>query len=252
MNFSGKTVVVTGAGAGIGRATALLLARLGASVVVNSREGSGRGGDTVDRIVADGGRAVLAAGDVEDSRACDAAVETALSHFGRLDVLVNNAGLAVPGTVETTPEDDVDRMLAVNVKGTVLMSRAAMPALREAGGVIVNVGSVAAIKGHKDRAVYAASKGAVVAMTKSMAVDHVAEGVRVNCVCPGTTLTPALESKIRDAQDPVAMEAQLIGRQPLGRLGTPEEIAHAIAYAASQEAAFMTGSVVVIDGGMTM
>ena len=159
---------------------------------------------------------------------------------------------AAPGTVETTSEADIDAMLTVNVKGAVLMARAALPALRETGGVIVNVGSVAALKGHVDRAVYAASKGAVVALTKSMATDHVGEGVRVNCVCPGTTLTPALQAKIDQAPDPAAMEAQFVGRQPMGRLGTPEEIAGAVAYAASSEAAFMTGSVLVIDGGMTM
>ncbi|MFC7404141.1 SDR family NAD(P)-dependent oxidoreductase [Georgenia alba] len=252
MDFSGKTVLVTGAGAGIGRATALLLARHGASVVVNATAGSDRGPATVEAIAAGGGRAVLAAGEVQDAAACEAAVETAVATFGGIDVLVNNAGLAIPGTVETTTEADLDRMLAVNVKGTVLMSRAALPALRDSRGVIVNVASVAGLKGHKDRAGYAASKGAVVALTKSMAVDHVGEGVRVNCVCPGTTLTPALEAKIRGAQDPAETERQFVARQPLGRLAAPEEIAHAIAYAASAEASFMTGSVLVIDGGMTM
>jgi NAD(P)-dependent dehydrogenase (short-subunit alcohol dehydrogenase family) len=253
VDFSGKTAIVTGAGAGIGRETALLLARRGANVVVNSLGGSGRDAATVEKIVAAGGRAALAPGDVADPRTAEAAVETALSRFGGLDVLVNNAGIAVPGTVETTSDEDLDLMLNVNVKGTVYMSRAALPALRRCGGgVIVNVASVAAIKGHVDRAVYAATKGAAVALTKSMAADHVGEGIRVNCVCPGTTLTPAIEAKIRSASDPAGMEESLIRRQPIGRLGLPSEIAHAIAYVASEEAAFMTGSVVVIDGGMTM
>jgi NAD(P)-dependent dehydrogenase (short-subunit alcohol dehydrogenase family) len=144
-------------------------------------------------------------------------------------------------------------MLDVNVNGPVYMSRAALPALRRrGGGVIVNVASVAAIRGHVDRAVYAATKGAAVALTKSMAADHVGEGIRVNCVCPGTRLTPAIEAKIRSASDPAGMEESFVRRQPIGRLGLPSEIAHAIAYVASEEAAFMTGSVVVIDGGMTM
>jgi len=180
-------------------------------------------------------------------------VETAVSRFGGLDVLVNNAGLSLPGTVETTTDEELRLMLDVNVSGTILMSRAALPALRSGGGgAIVNVASVAAIKGHRERAVYAATKGAIVALSRSMAVDHVADGIRVNCVCPGTTLTPAIEEKIRTDPDPIAAEAAFVQRQPIGRLGLPEEVAHAIAYVASAEAAFMTGSVVVIDGGMTM
>ena len=159
----------------------------------------------------------------------------------------------IPGTVETTSDEALDLMLRVNVKGPFFMSRAAIPAMRSSGGgVIVNTGSVAAIKGHTDRAAYAATKGAVVALTRSMAADYVTEGIRVNCVCPGTTLTPAVEDKIRNAADPAAALAEFVNRHPIGRLGRPIEIANAIAYAASDEAAFMTGSVVVIDGGMTM
>ncbi|WP_147919164.1 SDR family NAD(P)-dependent oxidoreductase [Ruania zhangjianzhongii] len=252
MDFNGQTVLVTGAGAGIGRATAERFAAHGANVVVNATAGSVRGRETVDRILATGGSATLATGNVEDEATCQAIVEEGLSAFGRLDVLVNNAGLVVAGTVETTQPSDMDKMLDVNIKGTILMARAALPALRRSGGTIVNLGSVAALKGHLDRAVYAASKGAIVALTKSMATDHIAEGVRVNCVCPGTTRTPALEQKIRAAGDPQAMAARLEQRQPLGRLATPEEIAAAVTYAASREATFMVGSVLVIDGGMSM
>lgn len=252
MDFTGQTVLVTGAGAGIGRATAERFAAHGANVVVNATTGSTRGRETVDRIIAAGGIAALATGNVEDEHACEAVVEVALSAFGKLDILVNNAGLVVAGTIETTAPSDMDKMLDVNIKGTILMARAALPALRETRGVVVNISSVAALKGHLDRAVYAASKGAIVALTKSMATDHVADGVRVNCVCPGTTRTPALDAKIRAAHDPHAMETQLVQRQPLGRLGTPGEIAAAVTYVASREATFMTGSVLVIDGGMSM
>ncbi|WP_129787594.1 SDR family NAD(P)-dependent oxidoreductase [Promicromonospora panici] len=250
-DLTGCTALVTGAGAGIGRETAVLLARRGAAVVVNAR-GAANGARTVSAIVADGGRARLAAGDVADPDTATRAVAEALDRFGGLDILVNNAGIAIPGTVETTSDGDLERMLAVNVKGIVHMCRAALPALRESHGVIVNVASVAALKGHHERAVYAATKGAVVALTRSMAADHVADGVRVNCVCPGTTLTPALADKIAAAADPAAQEAAFVARQPLGRLARPDEIAAAIAYVASQEAAFMTGSVLVLDGGMTM
>lgn len=254
LNFQGRRVIVTGAGAGIGRETAHLLARHGAAVVVNALGDSSHGGQqTVDEIVADGGRAVFAPGDVSDPDACRAVVDTAVRELGGLDVLVNNAGVVLPGTVETTSDEALEMMLAVNVKGVFLMSRAAVPVLREAGGgVIVNTGSVAALKGHRDRAAYAATKGAVVALTRSMAADHIEDNIRVNCVCPGTTLTPAIEQKIAGAADPVAAEQAFVARQPMGRLGLPSEIATAIAFAASSEVAYMTGSVVVIDGGMTM
>lgn len=254
MDFSGKSVIVTGAGAGIGRAVALAFAGLGADVVVNARTPPEHDGDsTVEEIAAAGGSAVFAQGDVSDPGACADVVRSAITHFGRLDVLVNNAGVALPGTVESTSDDALDLMVDVNLKGPVYMSRAAVPALRSnGGGVIVNTGSVAALKGHRNRAVYAASKGAIVALTRSMAADHVGDGIRVNCVCPGTTLTPAIEAKIRGAADPAAAESEFVRRQPLGRLGRPDEIAGAVLYVACDEAAYMTGSVVVIDGGMTM
>lgn len=254
MDFSGKTVIVTGAGTGIGRAAAQVFAEHGANVVVNSLTGPSQGGaETVEAIAAAGGTAVFAGGDVSNPADCQAVVGVALDEYGRLDVLANNAGVVLPGTVETTSDEALELMLAVNVKGVFFMSRAAVPAIRASGGgVIVNTGSVAALKGHLDRAAYAATKGAVVALTRSMAADYVTEGIRVNVVCPGTTATPAIEAKIRGADDPAKAEADFVARQPLGRLGRPREIGYAIAYAASHEAAFMTGSVVVIDGGMTM
>jgi NAD(P)-dependent dehydrogenase (short-subunit alcohol dehydrogenase family) len=133
------------------------------------------------------------------------------------------------------------------------MSKYAIPVMqKQGGGVIVNTGSVAALKGHVDRGAYCASKGAVVALSRAMAADYVKDNIRVNCVCPGTTYTPAIEEKIRTASNPAAMEAAFVGRQPMGRLGRVEEIAQAIAFAACDEAGYMTGSVIVIDGGMTM
>lgn len=166
---------------------------------------------------------------------------------------MNNAGIVIPGNLETTTEDAFDLTMNVNVKGPFLMSKYAVEQMKkQGGGVIVNIGSVAALKGHVDRIAYCASKGAVVSLSRAIAAEYVKDNIRVNVVCPGTTYTPAIEEKIRTAEDPEKMEAMFVGRQPMGRLGRVEEIAHAVMFAASEEAAYMTGSVIVIDGGMTM
>ena len=255
MDFKNKSVLVTGAGAGIGRAAAFAYANCGAKVAVNAAGGgkNSRGYQTVLEIRAAGGTAEFFPGDVSDLAAAKRIVEDTVAAFGGLDILVNNAGVVVPGNIEQISEADYDRMMNINVKGTFLMSKCAVPHMREAGGgVIVNVSSVAGIKGHVDRSIYCASKGAVIALTKAMAADYVGDHIRVNCVCPGTTSTPALEERIRTAADPEKMEAAFMARQPLGRLGEPEEIAQSILFASCDEAGFMDGSVIVIDGGMTM
>jgi len=180
-------------------------------------------------------------------------VKETVAAFGRLDILVNNAGIVLPGRADNTSEEDFDKTMRINVKGTFLMCKYAVPQMKaQGGGVIVNIASVAAIKGHTDRLAYSASKGAVYAMTKAMAADYVRDNIRVNCVCPGTTYTPAIEEKIRTAPDPEAMKAMFVGRQPMGRLGKVEEIAHAVLFVCCDEAAYMTGSPIIIDGGMTM
>lgn len=252
MNFKNKVVVITGAGIGIGRATAIAFAQNGATVVVNSRTAS-QGEETLRMIREAGGQGLYVQGDVSKAADAERIVRQTVETFGRLDILVNNAGIVLPGRVDNMSEEDFDRTMEVNVKGTFLMSKFAVKVmLEQGGGVIVHNGSVAALKGHVDRSAYSASKGAVVALTKSMAADYVKNGIRVNCVCPGTTYTPAIEEKIRTAPDPKAMEAMFTARQPMGRLGRAEEIAQAILFAASDEAGFMTGSIITIDGGMTM
>jgi NAD(P)-dependent dehydrogenase (short-subunit alcohol dehydrogenase family) len=252
MNFADKVVLVTGAGAGIGRITAVMFAEKGAKVAVNALTAE-RGRQTVELIRQKGGEGLFVQGDVSDAADAERIVQETVKAFGRLDILVNNAGIVIPGRVDNTPEEDFDLTMRVNVKGVFLMSKYAVQQMKkQGGGAIVHVASVAALKGHKDRSAYAASKGAVVALTKSMAADYVTENIRVNCVCPGTTYTPAIEEKIRTADDPEAMRAMFLARHPVGRLARPEEIAHAILFACCDEAAFMTGSVIAIDGGMTM
>ena len=252
MRFSGKVVLITGSGAGIGRAAALAFAREGATVVVNSRTAAS-GAETCEELARGGFTAHFVPGDVSINEDARRMVEESERVFGRLDVLVNNAGIVIPGRIDTISEDDWDRMFAVNVKGTFLVSRHAVEAMRKSGGgVIVHVSSVVAQRGVPDRAAYSASKGAVLSLTRAMARDYLADNIRVNCVCPGTTLTPSLEKRLQAFPDPEAARAAFEARQPMGRLGTPEEIAAAILFAASEEAAFMNGEALSISGGMTI
>ena len=252
MNFENKVVLVTGAGAGIGRATALAFARAGARVAVNSLSADS-GQETVGLVRSIGGQALFVQGDV--SVAADAAriVADTLATFGRIDVLVNNAGIVIGGTVETISEEGWDKTMAVNLKGIFLVSRHVIPIMRaNGGGAIVNTSSVAAVKGLPDRSAYSASKGGVLALTKAMAADHLKENIRVNAVCPGTVLTPSLAKRFSNSENPDQMKQNFISRQPMGRLGTDDEIATAILFAAASEAGFMTGAAIHIDGGMTM
>ncbi len=252
MDFTDKVVLVTGAGAGIGQTTAVLFAKAGAKVVVNTLNVE-RGAKTLDLVKKAGsGQAIFLQGDVSSMADAKRLVDDTVKAFGRLDILVNNAGIVLPGRVDNTSEEDFDRTMAVNVKGLFMLSQQAVrQMLRQGGGVIVNNGSSAALKGVKDRAVYSASKGAVVSLTRAMAADHMKDNIRVNCVCPGTTLTPSLEARINAFPDPAAAKKDFVARQPMGRLGVPEEIANAILFAAWDGNGFMNGAIVSVDGGMT-
>jgi NAD(P)-dependent dehydrogenase (short-subunit alcohol dehydrogenase family) len=248
-SFEGRVVLVTGAGSGIGEATALAFAARGARVVVADRA-LARAEQVAARLADAGGGGKAVACDVTRAEDAERAAAEAVAWGGGLDVLVNNAGIGHSGTILGTDEGTWDRVMDVNVKGTFLMSRAALPALRARGrAAIVNTASIAGVRGLPDRAVYCASKFAIVGLTKAMALDHVKDGIRVNCVCPGTTETPWIAERLAEAADAVAARAALVARQPMGRLGTPDEMASAIVFLASDESSFTTGTALLVDGG---
>lgn len=252
MRFRGKVVLITGAGVGIGRAAAVRFSREGAKVAVNSLTPA-HGMETLRLLAQAGGEGIYIQGDVSKDADAQRMVAETVKAFGRIDVLVNNAGIVIPGRADNTSEDDWDRTLAVNLKGPFLVSKHTIREMRKTGGgVIVNTSSVVAIKGVRDRAAYTASKAGLWGLTRAMAADHLADGIRVNCICPGTTDTPSLERRIQAFADPEQARVDFIARQPMGRLGTDGEIASAILFAASDEAAFMDGATIAIDGGMTI
>ena len=247
--FRGKVVIVTGGGSGIGRATALGFAREGAAVAV-----ADLAPHKAEAVAAEakalGARVLALPCDVSQAAACDDAVRATERALGPLDVLVNNAGIGTTGTVLTTDEAAFERLLAVNVRGTYLMSRAALRVMvPRKRGVIVNAGSIAGVRAVAERAAYVTTKFAVVGLTKAMALDHVKDGIRVNAVCPGTTLTPWIDERLAEAPDREAAMAALVARQPMRRLGTAEEMAAAYLFLASDESSFTTGTTLVVDGG---
>lgn len=248
MRLAGKVCIVTGGGSGIGRASCLLFAQEGAKVVVADK--SLEAAETVAGEV--GEAAIALRTDVSDSHSVRAMLKQTVDRFGRLDVLVNNAGYGIPGSVVETDEADWDRLMAVNLNGVFYGCKYAIPIMREqGGGVIVNTASVVATVGIRDRAAYCASKGAVAALTRAMALDHVAEGIRINCIAPGTIDSPYFKEMLANSARPEALRRELEQRQAMNRLGTPEEIARGILYLACDDSSFATGSMLTVDGGMT-
>jgi NAD(P)-dependent dehydrogenase (short-subunit alcohol dehydrogenase family) len=248
-SLDSKVAVITGGASGIGRATSLLFAQQGATVIVVDVNDVA-GAEVVQQISASGGKGIMLKADVTRAHDCQRAVDSAIAAFGTIDVLFNNAGIIRRATVVDLSEQDWDQVMEVNVKSIFLMSRLVIPVMiRGGGGSIINTASGWGLTGGAKAAVYCASKGAVVLLSKAMAVDHGPQKIRVNCLCPGDTDTAMLRSEARqlgEAQDRFLAEA---ARRPLGRIGTPEEIAQAAWYLASDASSFVTGTALVVDGG---
>lgn len=254
MRFEGKTAVVTGAATGIGEAVALAFGREGANVVVvdvNQDEAEG----TLAAITAGGGTGIAVIADVSKASDCEKIASEAVSAFGRIDYLVASAGIQTYGTVVDTDEDTWDRTLSVNLKGIYLAAKYCVPEMiKGGGGAIVNVASVQGLMSQPNVAAYAASKGAVIAMTRTMALDHAKDNIRVNSLCPGSIDTPLLRfaADMISPDDPAGAIVEWGKLHPLGRVGQPSEMAEVVLFLVSDAASFMTGAAVVADGGLTI
>ena len=251
MRLSNKVCIVTGGASGIGLATCEVFVREGAKVVIADRD-LAAADKAVAALTQKGGQAMAVQCDVSNADSVAGMVQATVAAHGRLDVIVNNAGYGIAGSLSETSDEDWEALMGVNVRGVFLCCKHAIKQMQKnGGGTIVNVASVVAAVGIRNRAAYVASKGAVAAMTRSIALDYVESHIRCNAIAPGTIDTPYYTEILAKAADPVAIRKGLEARQPMGRLGTPEEIANGILFLASDESAFATGSILTIDGGMT-
>jgi NAD(P)-dependent dehydrogenase (short-subunit alcohol dehydrogenase family) len=244
MLLKGKVALVTGFGSGLGKAIAIRFAKEGARIVGLSRRLEA-GAEVVKQIQAAGGGAIFVAADVRNEIEVQAAVLRAISSFGGLDIVVNSAGIRLTGTASETTKSDWDAVLETNLTGTFLVSRAAIPELRRrGGGCIINIAAISGIHGQPGRVAYSASKGGVVNLTEAMALDHAAERIRVNCICPGPTETPMTTVTSPEQR------ARMDKRVPIGHIGQPEDIVEAALYLASDAARQVTGAILAVDGGL--
>ena len=247
--LSGKRALITGGASGIGKATAKLFARRGAGICIADVDAAA-GQGVADEIIIEGGRAIFVRCDVSSAVECQSAVQQMVAEFGGIDILFNNAGIIRRASVVDTTEDEWDRVMAVNVKSVFLLGKYVVPHMdKEGGGVIINISSGWGLVGGRNAASYCASKGAVVQLTRAMALDHGAQRIRVNCICPGDTDTDMLRNEAQqlgETEDAFLAEA---ADRPLQRVGMPEDIAQAALYLASEASSFITGTTLVVDGG---
>jgi NAD(P)-dependent dehydrogenase (short-subunit alcohol dehydrogenase family) len=249
-DLTGKTAVVTGAGSGIGESIALLFAKNGARIVLLDIS-LALAESVAAKVRSFGGEGAALGCDVGDSRSVQAAFAAIDERHDAIDILVNNAGIAHVGNVENTDEQAFERVLRVNVNGVYLCARAAVKRMVGRGGVVLNMASIASLMGLEDRFAYSASKGAVLAMTRSIAVDYMRQNIRCNCICPARVHTPFVDKMVSEfhSGDEAATFEKLAKSQPMGRMGTPDEVAALALYLCSDEAAFVTGQAFPIDGG---
>jgi NAD(P)-dependent dehydrogenase (short-subunit alcohol dehydrogenase family) len=249
--LSGKVALITGGGTGIGRAIALAFAREGASVAVAGRRLQ-KLREVINEVHKQDGAGLAMECDVTRARDVERAVKGTVERFGRVNVLVNNAGTLHVSTVEGISEEEWDRVMTVNVKGPFLMSRAVLPEFRKCGGgVILNLGSVLGLVAVKDRAAYCASKGGVTMLTKAMALDHAHENIRVNCICPSIVETELVKGVFDQSEQGQALRKARVATIPLGRIGQPADVAEMAVFLASEESSWLTGTAIPLDGGVT-
>jgi meso-butanediol dehydrogenase/(S,S)-butanediol dehydrogenase/diacetyl reductase len=249
--LAGKVALITGGGTGIGRAIALAFTREGAKVAVAGRRKE-KLQETLLELKKQGGEGLAIALDVAKAKDAERAVRETAKVFGKMNVLVNNAGVLHVSTIEAMSEDEWDRLMTINLKGPFLMCRAALPQFRKAGGgAIVNVGSILGLIGMKDRAAYCASKGGVTLLTKAIALDHAHENVRSNCICPSIVETELVKGLFAGSDGGKALRRARIEQIPLGRMGRPEDVAELAVFLASEESSWLTGAAVPLDGGLS-
>lgn len=246
---TGKTVLVTGAAMGIGAGIAMRFADSGYSVALFDIDGAGA--DATAARLSSNTETVAIQGDVADENDVRRAVETVAAKLSRIDVLINNAGIEIPGDVEKQTSQDWDRQIGVNLRGVFLMSKYAIPIMARAGGAIVNISSVHAFVSWPDSAAYDATKAGIIGLTRAMAVDHGRQGIRVNAICPGYIHTPLMERWLATLPNREEVLEQVRAFHPLGRIGKPFDVAEAALFLASEAAAFISGTFLVVDGAMT-